>query len=162
MSASQAWWRIVCRYKWEIIQRDPVKERLCQVMLRVGDLDRSIKYYTEVLGMTLQRKSENPAYKYTLAFLGYGPEDQNTVMELTYNWGQDTYTKGNAYAQVAISTTDIYKTFEHVKAAGGVITREPSEAGFGGTKIMATTDPDGWKFVFVDNQDFLKEIKQGN
>lgn len=128
-------------------------------MLRVGDLEKSIKYYTEVLGMTVLRQRENPDYKYTLAFLGYGPEDEHPVMELTYNWGQSQYTKGDGYAQVAISTEDVYKTAEQIRAAGGVITREPGPVPGIGTKILATTDPDGWKFVFVDHQDFLNELK---
>ena len=137
-----------------------MKERLCQVMLRVGDLDRSIKFYQQVLGMNLIRKRENPQYKYTLAFMGYGADDvEQPVMELTYNWGQTEYTKGNAYAQVAISTSDIYKTTEQIRAAGGPIVKEPSAAGFKGTKIMSTTDPDGWKFVFVDYNDWLKELE---
>ena len=128
-------------------------------MLRVGDLDRSIKFYTEVLGMKLIRTRENPDYKYTLAFLGYTNEDEGPVMELTYNWGQTEYAKGNAYAHVALSTSDVYKTAEHIEAAGGTVTRAPGPVQEFGTKIVATTDPDGWKFVFVDNQDFLKELE---
>ena len=128
-------------------------------MLRVGDLDKSIKFYTEVLGMKLLRTRENPEYKYTLAFLGYGDENDNCVFELTYNWGKTEYDRGNAYAQVAISTKDVYKTAEQVKAAGGTVTREPGPVPGIGTKITAVTDPDGWKIVFVDEEDFLVELK---
>lgn len=146
-------------YKWELIQRAATPEPLCQVMLRVGDLERSIKWYTEVLGMKLLRTRENPEYKYTLAFVGYGDEETGTVIELTYNWGKTEYTKGNAYAQVALATKDVYKTGEQIKAAGGKLTREPGPVGGIGTKILATTDPDGWKYVFVDYEDFLKELQ---
>lgn len=147
-------------YKWEIIQRPQVSpEPFCQVMLRVGDLQRSIKWYQEVLGMKLLRTRDVPEYKYTLAFMGYGPEDSNTVLELTYNYDKTEYAKGNAYAQVAISTEDVYKTAEQMKAAGGKIVREPGPVGGIGTKITAVVDPDGWKYVLVDNQDFLKELQ---
>lgn len=147
-------------YKWEIIQRpDTTPEPFCQVMLRVGDLQRSIKWYEEVMGMTLLRTRDNPEYKYTLAFLGYGPEESNTVLELTYNYGVSEYAKGNAYAQVAISTDDVYKTAEQMKAAGAKLTREPGPVPGIGTKILALLDPDGYKYVMVDNQDFLKELQ---
>lgn len=145
-------------YMWELIQRPQTKEPLCQVMLRVSDLDKSIEYYTKVLGMTLLRKRDVPEYKYTLAFLGYGPEEDNCVLELTYNYGRTDYTKGNGYAQVAISTRDVYKTAEQIREAGGKITREPGPVPGIGTKILATTDPDGWKYVLVDEEDFNKEL----
>ena len=146
-------------YKWELIGRDgPIRDPMAQVMLRVTDLDRAVKFYTEVLGMKLLRMRENEEYKYTLAFLGYGPEEDSCVFELTYNWGTTEYDLGKAYAQVAISTTDVYKTAEQVKAAGGKVTREPGPVPGIGTKILACTDPDGWKIVFVDNEDFLKEL----
>lgn len=127
-------------------------------MLRVTDLEKSIQYYTEALGMTLLRTRENPDYKYTLAFLGYGPEDAFPVMELTYNWDENQYTKGDGYAQVAITTKDLVKTSEQIKAAGGTVIREPSGPNLWGTKTMATVDPDGWKFVFVDEADFNNEL----
>lgn len=147
-------------YKWELIQREgAIPEPLAQVMLRVGDLDRSIQFYTEALGMKLLRTRDNPEYKYTLAFLGYGPEDSSTVFELTYNYSKEVYTKGNAYAQVAISTKDVYKTAEQIRAAGGAIVREPGAVPGIGTKITAVTDPDGYKLVFVDEADFLKELE---
>jgi lactoylglutathione lyase len=123
-------------YSWELIERPgAITEPIAQVMLRVGDLDKSIKFYTEVLGMTLLRTRENPEYKYTLAFLGYGPEDSTTVFELTYNWGKTEYDRGSAYAQIAISTSDVYKTAEQVKAAGGTVTRDAGPIPGLGTKI---------------------------
>jgi lactoylglutathione lyase len=128
-------------------------------MLRVSNLEESIKYYTECLGCTLLRTRDNPENKYTLAFLAYGPEEDNTVFELTYNWGKSGYDTGKGYAQVAISTKDVYKTAEQIRAAGGKITKEPTVLPGLGTKICATTDPDGWKVVFVDNADFLKELE---
>lgn len=147
-------------YKWELIERkdQPIPEPLAQIMLRVGNLERSIAWYTDVLGCQLLRTSQNEEYKYTLAFLAYGPEKENTVFELTYNWDKDSYTLGEGYAQVAISTKDVYKTAEQIKAAGGKITKEPGPVS-NGTKVVATTDPDGWKVVFVDNEDFLKELE---
>ncbi|GAB4836467.1 Lactoylglutathione lyase, partial [Ancistrocladus abbreviatus] len=99
-------------YAFELIQRGPTPEPICQVMLHVGDLERSIKFYEKALGMQLLRKIDKPEHKYTLAMMGYGPELENTVLELTYNYGVTEYTKGNAYAQVAISTDDTYKSAE--------------------------------------------------
>ncbi|WIA43753.1 hypothetical protein OEZ86_010179 [Tetradesmus obliquus] len=147
-------------YMWELIQRKETQEPLCQVMLRVGDLQRSIDYFTKVLGMKLLRTRDVPDYKYTLAFLGYGPEEDNCVLELTYNYGKTEYAKGNAYAQVALSTKDVYKTAEQIRAAGGAISREPGPVPGIGTKIMATIDPDGYKWVFVDEEDFNKELEE--
>lgn len=146
-------------YKFELIQRGPTPEPLCQVMLRVGDLDRSIKFYEKAFGMQLLRTRDNPEYKYTIAMLGYGPEDKSTVLELTYNYGVTKYEKGSGYAQVAIGTDDVYKTAEVVREAGGKITREPGPLPGINTKILACLDPDGWKTVFVDNKDFLRELE---
>ncbi|KAG6416333.1 hypothetical protein SASPL_123761 [Salvia splendens] len=146
-------------YKFELLERGPTPEPLCQVMLRVGDLDRAIEFYEKAYGMELLRKRDNPEYKYTIAMLGYGPEDKNAVMELTYNYGVTEYDKGNAYAQIAIGTDDVYKTAEAVKLSGGKVTREPGPLPGINTKITACLDPDGWKTVFVDNIDFLKELE---
>lgn len=146
-------------YKFELIERGPTPEPLCQVMLRVGDLDRAINFYEKAFGMELLRKRDNPDYKYTIAMMGYGPEDKSTVLELTYNYGVKDYDKGNAYGQIAISTDDVYKTAESVRQAGGKITREPGPLPGISTKITACLDPDGWKAVFVDNADFLKELE---
>ncbi|KAG8084792.1 hypothetical protein GUJ93_ZPchr0010g8338 [Zizania palustris] len=147
-------------YKFELIERGPTPEPLCQVMLRVGDLDRAINFYEKAFGMELLRKRDNSQYKYTIAMMGYGPEDKNAVLELTYNYGVKEYEKGNAYAQIAISTDDVYKTAEVVRLNGGKITREPGPLPGINTKITACTDPDGWKTVFVDNVDFLKEVEE--
>eukprot|EP00257_Ricinus_communis_P002787 XP_002514254.2 probable lactoylglutathione lyase, chloroplastic [Ricinus communis] len=146
-------------YKFELLERGPTPEPLCQVMLRVGDLDRSINFYEKAFGMELLRKRDNPEYKYTIAMMGYGPEDKNAVLELTYNYGVTEYDKGNAYAQIAIGTDDVYKTAEGIKLFGGKITREPGPLPGINTKITACLDPDGWKSVFVDNIDFLKELE---
>ncbi|WRX33455.1 Glyoxalase/fosfomycin resistance/dioxygenase domain - like 9 [Theobroma cacao] len=146
-------------YKFELLERGPTPEPLCQVMLRVGDLDRSINFYKKAFGMELLRKKDNPEYKYTIAMMGYGPEDKNAVLELTYNYGVTEYDKGNGYAQIAIGTDDVYKTAEAIKLCGGKITREPGPLPGINTKITACLDPDGWKSVFVDNIDFLKELE---
>ncbi|KAA8515516.1 hypothetical protein F0562_018873 [Nyssa sinensis] len=151
-------------YIFELIQRGPTPEPLCQVMLRVGDLDRSIKFYEKALGMKLLRTIDNPAYKYTLAMMGYADEYETTVLELTYNYGVTEYTKGNAYAQVAISTDDVYKSAEVVNLVtqelGGKITRQPGPIPGINTKVTSFLDPDGWKTVLVDNEDFLKELQK--
>lgn len=102
-------------YKFELIERGPTPEPLCQVMLRVGDLDRTVEFYKNAFGMELLRTRDNPEYKYTIAMMGYGPEDTNAVMEFTYNYGVTEYYKGNAYAQIAIGTDDVYKTAEAIK-----------------------------------------------
>ncbi|KAL5786236.1 hypothetical protein ACOSQ2_008628 [Xanthoceras sorbifolium] len=146
-------------YKFELLERGPTPEPLCQVMLRVGDLDRAINFYKKAFGMELLRKRDNPEYKYTIAMMGYGPEDKNAVLELTYNYGVSEYDKGNGYAQIAIGTDDVYKTAEAIKLCGGKITREPGPLPGINTKITACMDPDGWKSVFVDNIDLLKELE---
>lgn len=146
-------------YKFELLERGPTPEPLCQVMLRVGDLGRSINFYEKAFGMKLLRKRDNPEYKYTIAMMGYGPEDQSAVLELTYNYGVTEYDKGNAYAQIAIGTDDVYQTAEAIKLFGGKVTREPGPLPGINTKITACLDPDGWKSVFVDNIDFAKELE---
>nr|BAK22529.1 glyoxalase I homolog 1 [Allium cepa] len=150
-------------YMFELIQREPTPEPLCQVMLRVGDLDRSIKFYEKACGMKLLRKKDNPDHKYTIAMIGYDDEYKSTVLELTYNYGVTEYTKGNAYAQIAISTEDVYKSAEAVdlvtKELGGKITRQPGPIPGINTKITSFLDPDGWKTVLVDSADFLKELE---
>ncbi|KAH9749545.1 Lactoylglutathione lyase GLX1 [Citrus sinensis] len=198
------------------------KRRLLHAVYRVGDLDRTIKYYTECFGMELLRKRDVPEEKYSNAFLGFGPEqsyfvveltynygvtsydigtgfghlaiatedalgmkllrtidspelkcalamlgyaeeDQTTVLELAYSYAVTEYTKGNAYAQVAISTDDVYKSAEVVNLVteelGGKITRQPGPIPGLNTKITSFVDPDGWKTVLVDNEDFLKELQ---
>ena len=127
--------------------------RILHTMLRVGDLQRSIDFYTKVLGMKLLRTSENPEYKYSLAFLGYGSNPDHAELELTYNWGVDKYEMGSAYGHIAISAEDIYKTCEQVRAAGGNITREPGPVKGGTTVIAFITDPDGYKVELIERAD---------
>jgi lactoylglutathione lyase len=127
--------------------------RLLHTMLRVGDLQRSIDFYTKVLGMKLLRTSENPEYKYTLAFVGYGNNPDHAELELTYNWGVDKYDMGSAYGHIAISAEDIYKTCDQVRAAGGNITREPGAVKGGTTVIAFITDPDGYKVELIERAD---------
>jgi lactoylglutathione lyase len=122
-------------------------------MFRVGDLQRSIDFYTNVLGMKLLRTSENADYKYTLAFLGYGSNPDHAEIELTYNWGTDHYELGTAYGHIAISTEDIYTTCDNVRAAGGNITREPGPVKGGATVIAFVTDPDGYKIELIERAD---------
>ena len=127
--------------------------KLLHTMLRVGDLDRSISFYTEVLGMSLIRKSENAEYKYTLAFVGYGDESQGAVIELTYNWGEDSYEHGNAFGHIALETDDIYATCDAIKEKGGLITREPGPVKGGATVIAFVKDPDGYNIELINKKD---------
>ncbi|KAG8385749.1 hypothetical protein BUALT_Bualt03G0077700 [Buddleja alternifolia] len=150
-------------YLFELIQRGPTPAPLCQVMLRVGNLDRAVKFYEKAVGMRFLRKIDRPEQKYTIAMMGYADEYETTVLELTYNYGVTEYTKGNAYAQIAIGTDDVYKSAEvvnHViQELGGKITRQPGPIPGLNTKITSFLDPDGWKTVLVDNTDFLKELE---
>lgn len=123
--------------------------RILHTMLRIGDLQRSITFYTEVLGMKLLRTSENPEYKYTLAFLGYGANPEHAELELTYNHGVEHYEMGTAYGHIAVSVDDAYKACELVKAAGGNVTREAGPVKGGKTIIAFVTDPDGYKIEFI-------------
>lgn len=132
--------------------------RVLHTMLRVGDLDRSIAFYTDVLGMQLIRKSENTEYKYTLAFVGYGDESQGAVIELTYNWGQTDYDLGNAYGHIALETDDIYATCEAIKAKGGQVTREAGPVKGGSTIIAFVKDPDGYSIELINKKDAGKGL----
>jgi len=127
--------------------------RLLHTMLRVGDLQRSIDFYTKVLGMKLLRTSENAEYKYTLAFVGYGNNPDHAELELTYNWGTESYEIGTAYGHIALSTEDIYATCDQVRAAGGNISREPGPVKGGSTVIAFITDPDGYKVELIERAD---------
>ena len=127
--------------------------RILHTMLRVGDLQRSIDFYTRVLGMTLLRKSENSEYKYTLAFVGYGDEKDEAVIELTYNWGVSEYELGSAYGHIALEADDIYGTCDALRAAGAKITREPGPAKGGTTVIAFVEDPDGYKIELIAKKD---------
>ncbi|MCX9104728.1 lactoylglutathione lyase [Aeromonas veronii] len=127
--------------------------RILHTMLRVGDLQRSIDFYTRVLGMKLLRKSENSEYKYTLAFVGYGDEKDEAVIELTYNWGVSEYELGSAYGHIALEADDIYATCEALRAAGAKITREPGPVKGGTTIIAFVEDPDGYKIELIAKKD---------
>ncbi len=123
--------------------------RLLHTMLRVGDLQRAIGFYTQVLGMTLLRTSENPQHQYSLAFLGFGPNPEHAELELTYNWGVDRYELGTAYGHIAIGVPDAYAAVEKIKAAGGNVTREAGPVAGGTTVIAFVTDPDGYKIELI-------------
>ena len=127
--------------------------RILHTMLRVGDLQRSIDFYTRVLGMKLLRKSENSEYKYTLAFVGYGDEKDEAVIELTYNWGVSEYELGSAYGHIALEADDIYATCDALRAAGAKITREPGPVKGGTTVIAFVEDPDGYKIEMIAKKD---------
>lgn len=132
--------------------------RLLHTMLRVGDLERSIAFYTEVLGMNLIRKSDNPQYQYTLAFVGYGDESEGAVIELTYNWGQSSYDLGDAFGHIALETDDIYATCDAIKSKGGQVTREPGPVKGGTTVIAFVKDPDGYSIELINKKDAGKGL----
>jgi len=123
--------------------------RILHTMLRVGDLDKSITFYTDVLGMTELRRSEYPDGKFTLAFLGYGDEANNTVLELTYNWGIESYDIGNAFGHIAIGVPDVYEACEKMKAVGGEIIRDAGPMNAGTTIIAFLKDPDGYEIELI-------------
>lgn len=127
--------------------------RLLHTMLRVGDLQRSIAFYTNVLGMKLLRTSENPEYKYSLAFVGYGPETEQAVIELTYNWGVESYDMGNAYGHIALSVDDAAEACERIRQNGGNVTREAGPVKGGSTIIAFVEDPDGYKIELIEAKD---------
>ncbi len=124
--------------------------RILHTMLRVGDLQRSIDFYTRVLGMQLLRTSDNPEYQYTLAFLGYGSNPEHAELELTYNYGTTRYEMGTAYGHLAISADDIYQACARVQANGGNVTRAPGPVKGGSTVIAFVTDPDGYKIELIE------------
>ncbi|PWA98850.1 glyoxalase/Bleomycin resistance protein/Dioxygenase superfamily protein [Artemisia annua] len=126
------------------------KRRMLHVVYRVGDLDRTIKFYTECLGMKLLRKRDIPEEKYTNAFLGYGPEDSHFVIELTYNYGVDKYDIGTAFGHFGIAVDDVAKTVDLIKAKGGTVTREPGPVKGGKSVIAFIEDPDGYKFELIE------------
>lgn len=123
--------------------------RLLHTMLRVGDLQRSIDFYTKVMGMQLLRTSENPEYKYSLAFVGYGSNPDHAELELTYNHGVDQYDMGTAYGHIALQVEDAHAACERIKAAGGNVTREAGPVKGGKTVIAFVTDPDGYKVELI-------------
>jgi lactoylglutathione lyase len=124
--------------------------RILHTMLRVGHLQRSIDFYTQVLGMQLLRTTENPAYKYSLAFLGFGKNPEHAELELTYNWGVEQYEMGTAFGHIALGVPDVYGACEKIRAAGGQITREPGPVKGGTTVIAFVTDPDGYKIELIE------------
>lgn len=123
--------------------------RFLHTMLRVGNLQRSIDFYTQILGMQLLRTSENPEYKYSLAFVGYGHNPEHAEIELTYNWGVDTYEMGTAFGHVALGVSDIFAACERIRTAGGNVTREPGPVKGGSTIIAFVSDPDGYKIELI-------------
>jgi len=130
--------------------------RLLHTMLRVGNLQRSIDFYTQVLGMTLQRTSENPEYKYSLAFVGYGKNPEHAEIELTHNWGVENYDMGSAFGHIALGVPDAYAACEKIKAAGGNVTREAGPVKGGATVIAFVTDPDGYKIELIQRAEFAE------
>lgn len=118
-------------------------------MLRVGDLQRAVDFYTKVLGMNLLRTTERPEQKYSLAFVGYGTNPEHAEIELTYNHGVDSYELGTAYGHIALGVADVYAACDRIRAAGGNITREPGPVKGGSTVIAFVTDPDGYKIELI-------------
>ncbi len=123
---------------------------LLHTMLRVGNLDRSVDFYTRVLGMTLNRTSENPANKYSLAFVGYGKNPEHSEIELTYNWGVEHYELGSAFGHIALGVPDVAGACARIKAAGGNVSREAGPVKGGTTVIAFVTDPDGYKIELIE------------
>lgn len=133
--------------------------RILHTMLRVGDLQRSIDFYTTVLGMSLLRQSDNEEYKYTLAFVGYGDESDETVLELTYNWDVTEYELGGAFGHIAIEVNDVYSACEKIRDKGGVITREPGPVKGGTTEIAFVKDPDGYAIELISAKHAAKGLE---
>ncbi|HUN93696.1 MAG TPA: lactoylglutathione lyase [Burkholderiaceae bacterium] len=125
------------------------KARILHTMLRVGDMQRSVDFYTHVMGMRVLRTTERPQQKYSLAFVGYGDESSGAVLELTYNHGVDRYDLGTAYGHVAIGVDDVAATCARIRDAGGTITREPGPVAGGSTVIAFVQDPDGYKIELI-------------
>ncbi|WGK60348.1 lactoylglutathione lyase [Halopseudomonas sp. SMJS2] len=123
--------------------------RLLHTMLRVGDLDKSIAFYTEVLGMTLLRRKDYPEGRFTLAFVGFGNEAENSVLELTHNWDTASYDLGNGYGHIAIEVNDVYKACEQIRASGGKVVREAGPMLHGASILAFVEDPDGYKIELL-------------
>ena len=126
--------------------------RILHTMLRVGDLQRSVRFYTEVLGMKLLRTTERPEQKYSLAFVGYDTEERSAVIELTYNYGVERYEMGGAFGHIAIGVPDVAGACAKVRGAGGKVTREPGPVKGGGSVIAFVEDPDGYKIEFIERK----------
>jgi len=125
--------------------------RLLHTMLRVRDLDTSVRFYTDVLGMQLLRRKDFPDGRFTLAFLGYGDESANTVLELTHNWDTSTYNLGDAYGHIAIGVEDVYAACERIRISGGKVVREPGPMKHGSTVLAFVEDPDGYKIELLSD-----------
>lgn len=123
--------------------------RILHTMLRVGDLSRSINFYTDVLGMKLLRQKDYPDGKFTLAFIGYGDESENTVIELTYNWDTERYELGSGYGHIALEVDDVYRATEEIRGRGGKIIREAGPMNAGTTIIAFVEDPDGYPIELI-------------
>jgi lactoylglutathione lyase len=126
-----------------------VNMRLLHTMLRVGNLEKSLQFYCDILGMKLLRRKDYPGGEFTLAFVGYGDESDHTVIELTYNWGVEKYDLGNAYGHIALGVDDIYSTCEEIRNRGGKVVREPGPMKHGSTVIAFVEDPDGYKVELI-------------
>ena len=126
--------------------------RILHTMLRVGDLERSLAFYTEVLGMRLLRRNDYPEGKFTLAFVGYGDESASAVLELTYNWGVDKYELGTAFGHVAIEVDDAHAACEEIRRRGGNVVREAGPMKGGTTVIAFVQDPDGYKIELIQRK----------
>jgi lactoylglutathione lyase len=126
--------------------------RILHTMLRVGDLQRSVRFYTEVLGMKLLRTTERPEQKYSLAFVGFDTEERSAVIELTYNYGVECYEMGGAFGHIAIGVPDVAGACAKVRGAGGKVTREPGPVKGGGSVIAFVEDPDGYKIEFIERK----------
>jgi lactoylglutathione lyase len=123
--------------------------RLLHTMLRITNLERSLSFYTEVMGMELLRRRDYPGGRFTLAFVGYGKESDTAVLELTHNWDTDSYELGSAYGHIAIGVDDIFGTCEAIRSKGGKVVREPGPMSEGGTVIAFVEDPDGYKLELI-------------
>jgi lactoylglutathione lyase len=132
-----------------LLKKEKKNMRMLHTMLRVGDLDRSIAFYCDILGMELLRRKDYPGGEFTLAFVGYGAEKDNTVIELTYNWGVSEYDLGKGYGHIALGVDDIYGTCDRIKAQGGKVSREPGPMKHGSTVIAFVEDPDGYKVELI-------------
>ncbi|MBD3868304.1 MAG: lactoylglutathione lyase [Acidobacteria bacterium] len=126
--------------------------RLLHTMIRVGDLEKSIDFYTRVLGMKLLRRKDYPKGKFTLAFLGYGDESDTTCLELTHNWETDSYERGNGFGHLAIEVADVHQAIEEIRSKGGTIQREPGAMNAGATIIAFVEDPDGYAIELLNKK----------
>jgi lactoylglutathione lyase len=131
---------------------EPKPMRILHTMLRVTDLEKSISFYTELLGMRLLRRKDFPDGQFTLAFLGYGEESEQAVIELTHNWDVSAYDMGNAYGHIAIGVDDVYRACDLIKSKGGQVVREPGPMKHGSTILAFVEDPDGYKIELLGEQ----------